>query len=109
MLEWFLQLIPTPRLELILLFAAVLIFGLIGGIGWITLAMTIKPMKLSAYFASLFSAVAEYWFNNQGKQGKPVSQPDKDTDEIKSAFKMGERWPFSPIPRPDTYRNRGTK
>jgi hypothetical protein len=90
MIDWLLQLIPIPHLELILLFAVVLIFGLIGGIGWITLAMEIRPMKLSAYFASLFSAVAEYWLNKEHIKGKPISKPDNDTKEIKGAFKIGE-------------------
>jgi hypothetical protein len=109
MMAWLSQLIPIPRLELILLFVSVLIFGILGGIAWITLAMEIRPIKLSTYFASLFSAVAKYWLNKEHVESHPIGNPENDTKEIKDAFLKSKSRQFRPIHRPNNSRNSRTQ
>lgn len=109
MTEWLLQLIPIPRLELVLLFISVLIFGIIGGIGWILLWAQIQPMRLSHYLSLVVTSILKYWFNNQEKQDQPIGNPNDDTKEIKDAFIRSEAWPLRPVPRPDDSGSGGAK
>jgi hypothetical protein len=109
MIAWFLTEVPISRYELILLYGLVLIFGLLGGIGWITLAMEIRPIKLSAYFASLVRAIAKYWFNKKHVKSKPISNPKDDTEDIKDTLIKSKARPLRPVPRPDESGSRRAK
>ena len=92
---------------LIGLYILVVVFGVLGGIGWVTLADEIKPLRLRDYLLYIITAIIKYWFSKEFIESHPIYDPKQKSNEGEQTFHPRETRPLRPVIRPDVSSNRG--
>jgi len=79
MIEWLLKDVVICQYEFIGCYVLIILFGVLGSIGWATLAIEIEPMKLKEYMANVLSEIRRNWFIKEEEKSNPLSNPGEKT------------------------------
>ena len=81
MIDWLITEIPILRYEYIGLYILSFLFGLLGSIAWVTLALEIRPDTLKSYMSKLFISSLKHWLNKEVVENNPISNQEKKSKE----------------------------
>jgi len=84
MIAWLLTEVNIYRFEFIGYYILILIFGIVGTIGWIELSQLIAPMKLKKYLSIMLRGIMYDWASfKKVKKYDVVSYPQEEAKESK--------------------------